>query len=122
MTGAGAFEAFLAVSARLTGYGRADLMATGCAQAHWTLLRAEAAPDAMAALLAGGDDAGPLAKALIRLWYLGLWTGADGRERVASPRAYREALVWDAIGAHPMGAKQQGFGAWAMPPPDARDA
>lgn len=117
MGGDAGFAAFLAVSERLTGYGGAELMGTGCAQAHWTLLRAEAAPDALAALLAGEADAGPLAKALIRLWYLGLWTSADGPERVASPRAYREALVWDAIGAHPMGAKQQGFAAWAMPPP-----
>ena len=117
----GQFSAFLDTSARLTGYDHAALMATGCAQAHWTLLRAEAPSDQLAALL-GGDDKGPLAKALIRLWYLGLWTGADRAERVASPRAYREALVWDAIGAHPMGAKQQGFGAWATRPPGACDA
>jgi hypothetical protein len=24
--------------------------------------------------------------------------------------------VWDAIHAHPQGAKQQGFGAWSEPP------
>ncbi len=117
MSGADAdFAAFLAASERLTGYDAAALRGTGCAEAHWTLVRAEAAPDALAALLAG-RDAGALGRAVIALWYLGMWTGPDGGERVASPRAYREGLVWDAIGAHPMGAKQQGFGAWAMPPP-----
>ncbi len=76
-------------------------------------------------------DLGALARSLIQLWYLGQWTPmpADWVERngarredvarILSPRAYREGLVWDAIGAHPMGAKQQGFGAWAEEPPVA---
>lgn len=74
-------------------------------------------------------DLGPLARSLVQLWYLGQWTpmppdwvernGARREDvaRILSPRSYREGLVWDAIGAHPMGAKQQGFGAWADEPP-----
>ncbi|QIE56309.1 hypothetical protein G5B40_13055 [Pikeienuella piscinae] len=74
-------------------------------------------------------DLGPLARSLIQLWYLGQWTpmpqdwidrnGAKREDtaRIVSTRAYREGLVWDAIGAHPMGAKPQGFGAWAEEPP-----
>lgn len=73
-------------------------------------------------------DLGPLARSLIQLWYLGQWTpmppdwvarnGArrEDTARILSARAYREGLVWDAIGAHPMGAKPQGFGAWATEP------
>lgn len=74
-------------------------------------------------------DLGPLARSLIQLWYLGQWVpmppdwvARNGAQRedvahILSPRAYREGLVWDAIGAHPLGAKPQGFGAWAQEPP-----
>lgn len=60
------------------------------------------------------DDAtlGPLARNLIQLWYLGQWGFP-----VISAQAYQEGLVWKAIGAHPQGAKQQGFGTWSSPPP-----
>ena len=74
------------------------------------------------------DDLGPVARNVVVLWYVGQWTqmprawrdrhgaSAEDGTRVVSPAAYREGLVWDAIAAHPMGAKQQGFGAWALPP------
>lgn len=95
-------------------------------------------PEAMAAgvkadILAD-PDLGPLARNLVVLWYLGQWTQmpADWRGRhgasagdlthVVSAAAYREGLVWDAIQAHPMSAKQQGFGAWALPPRGAAGA
>jgi hypothetical protein len=35
---------------------------------------------------------------------------------VPSAGAFREGLVWPAIGAHPTGAKAPGFGSWATPP------
>jgi hypothetical protein len=78
------------------------------------------------------DRLGPLARSLIQLWYLGQWvplpqnwcrTFGVSRFNVSmiiSTRTYKEGLVWDAIGAHPMGAKQQGFGAWAAEPPRRR--
>lgn len=149
-----AFDAFLAASAVLTGYSRAELQATGCASEYWhqfrqvtpvVLLEAFLAPGreleaGLAADRAGtgarvrdtylaSESLGPLARALIQLWYLGQWVplpaewrrawGASRFDvaRVISTRAYKEGLVWDAIGAHPMGAKQQGFGAWALEPP-----
>ncbi|MCX5214323.1 hypothetical protein OG689_34535 [Kitasatospora sp. NBC_00240] len=70
----------------------------------------------------------PVVVNLIKLWYLGSWyplsggyrdvngSTADDVEHVVSPQAYREGLVWTAAGAHPMGAKQPGFGSWAEPP------
>lgn len=79
-------------------------------------------------------DLGPLARSLIQLWYLGQWTptrpewvernGAKTADtaRILSARSYREGLVWEAMGAHPMGAKQQGFGAWALEPPGEAEA
>jgi len=76
----------------------------------------------------GDAKLAPMAGNLISLWYLGQWNqmpgpwrsqyGASARDlsHVVSPEAYREGLVWPTIGSHPMGAKQQGYGAWALPP------
>jgi len=71
---------------------------------------------------------GPVARNLIRLWYTGSWAqlpepcrsrlGAlpNDYTRVLSTEAYIEGLVWKAMNAHPMGAKQMGYGSWALPP------
>jgi hypothetical protein len=71
---------------------------------------------------------GPLAKNVIYMWYLGNWTQlpagwdneqgatAGDKSRVISAAAYQEGLIWRAIGTHPPGAKQPGFGTWANPP------
>lgn len=95
-----------------------------------------------AASLAGGTDPGaaagqailgdaklgPVARTLILLWYRGAWTalpqewhsayGASPQDvdHVVSAEAYQAGLQWDAAGAHPAGARQQGYGAWASPP------
>ncbi|RVD31777.1 hypothetical protein [Mesorhizobium sp. M4B.F.Ca.ET.017.02.2.1] len=75
----------------------------------------------------------PLAQNLIRMWYLGQWKrlpatwardSFEGKvpegynefgrdlDRVISPLAYQEGLVWRAIGVNPPGAKQPGFASW----------
>jgi len=36
---------------------------------------------------------------------------------IVSAESYVNGLVWPAIGSHPMGAKQEGFGTWAFKPP-----
>jgi hypothetical protein len=71
---------------------------------------------------------GPLAQNVMRMWYVGNWSQlpagwcddegatADDVSRVISADAYKEGLVWRAIGTHPPGAKQPGFGTWAAPP------
>lgn len=85
--------------------------------------------DIQATILAH-DEFGPVARNVIKLWYTGVWNqlpqtwweryGAGERdtEHVISAAAYHEGLVWTAMGAHPRGAKPQGFGAWALPPRD----
>lgn len=77
---------------------------------------------------------GPVSRSLIQLWYIGQWVplpqewresyGASRFDvvKIISTRSYKEGLVWDAIGAHPQGAKQQGFGAWGLEPPKQRGA
>ena len=88
-------------------------------------------------LLSDEELWGPLTRNLIRMWYLGQWKklpvgwgakqlgkedfdGFDefGRnvDRVISPGAYREGLVWKAVGVNPMGAKEPGFASWKEPP------
>ncbi len=80
------------------------------------------------AQILNSDRYGPVARNIIRLWYLGAWQqlprewrnlyGATSfdTDHIVSAKSYQESLVWIAGGAHPMGAKQQGFGAWAKKP------
>jgi hypothetical protein len=75
---------------------------------------------------------GPVARNVILLWYCGTWTalseawraayGASPLDtsRVVSAQAYQGALQWAAAGAHPAGARQQGFGAWSAAPEGTR--
>ena len=128
-------ERFVALSAELTGFREVDIWGTGRARAHLDLLLSVAGDDLTARLLATpahhalADPAlGPLARNLIVLWYLGQWDqmprewrnrhGASPNDTagVPSAAAFREGLVWAAIGAHPTGAKAPGFGSWATPP------
>ena len=75
-------------------------------------------------------DLGPVARAIAVLWYCGTWTGlpdawharngaAPGDTTgVVSAAAYQAGLQWTVVGAHPAGARQQGFGAWSTEPAD----
>jgi hypothetical protein len=79
-------------------------------------------------LVLGDPKLGPVCRSIIQMWYLGTWAElppewrdahgatARGGNHVVSGEAYREGLVWAAIGAHPMGAKQSGFGSWGLKP------
>jgi hypothetical protein len=80
----------------------------------------------------GDPRLGPVARNLVRLWYAGTWymlpdawraaygASPEDVDHVVSAETYREGLVWEAIGAHPQGAKQQGYGTWGFPPENAR--
>lgn len=75
---------------------------------------------------------GPVARNLIVLWYCGTWTALPDEwraaygsspgdvTRVVSAAAYQGGLQWAAAGAHPAGARQQGFGAWSSAPQGRR--
>lgn len=140
-------EAFINLSAALTGFSHAELAATGMAVAYFEALCQVVGKKICARFVHSGlePDAllasalhGPLARNVIRMWYLGQWKripsqwldleelGADkpeefdafGRntDRVLSAQAYQHGLAWAAMGVNPMGAKQPGFGSWAWPP------
>ena len=129
---------FVELSEVLTGFDAAELESTGMVQPYLTLLTELVGDQIVGDLLAASvDDVGglmehpchgPLCRNLIVLWYLGQWDqlpaawrtayGAhpDDVTRIVSAAAYKEGLVWPAMGSHPPGAKQPGFGSWALPP------
>ncbi|MES2570213.1 MAG: hypothetical protein V4710_09195, partial [Verrucomicrobiota bacterium] len=74
------------------------------------------------------EKLGPIARNLIKLWYIGTWYQlpaawrerhgmiAEDRTFIPSPSSYVEGLLWPAIGAHPPGAKAPGYGSWTTAP------
>ncbi len=133
------YDNFLEFSVALTGFSRLDLEGTGVGREYLEKVRQEAGdatveslskawrqvarstnPDEeMRRLILSDETLGPLARQIIKMWYLGVWQVGDNGIPV-SAEAYTQGLVWDAIGAHPMAAKQQGFASWFFPPAPIR--
>jgi hypothetical protein len=151
MTPEARMGAFLALSEDLTAFRQVDLLGTG--QAHpyldaivgvvgegivdelldaYERVRASAVGgDRTAALrreLLSDEKLGPIARNVIKLWFVGIWYELPGGWRdsfgmlegdftfMVSPEAYTEGLLWPTIGANPNGAKAPGYGSWAQPP------
>ena len=145
--------AFLTLSATLTGYSRFRLLGTGQAEPYLATTRRAVGDDVLQALLntssevehdAAGDELaldrglrarilsddrlGPIARNVIKMWFIGTWFQLPQHWRdahaarepdtthVVSPASYTEGLLWPTIGANPPGAKGPGFGTWAQPP------
>jgi hypothetical protein len=79
------------------------------------------------------DDTKFLARSIVLLWYLGSWYEPDGpgglksaaaspesvaKQKVLSAKAYTQGLIWQIIGAHPMGYSNLQFGYWSRDPHD----
>lgn len=76
----------------------------------------------------GSEKLGPIARNVIKLWYVATWYQLPQawRDRfgikpndvtfVISPQAYPEGLLWSAIGVNPPAAKPPGYGTWQNPP------
>lgn len=146
-------EGFLALSATLTGFSAFRLTGTGQVEAHLAAVTGIVGTPVMSDLIAAfraaeqsaaGDasameralrrlilsDArlGPVARNIIKLWFVGTWyqlpadwreahgSAAQDQDFVVSPAAYTEGLLWPAIGANPAGAKPLGYGIWATQP------
>jgi hypothetical protein len=138
-------DVFISLSAELTGYSPLQLIGTGMCDQYLEelgrvlptgvvdgLLSAYAQPPADGGLpvLEVLQDAtwGPVARRVMILWYCGSWTAlpdawhaihracSADTDHVVSAEAYQAGLQWVAVGAHPPGARQQGFGAWAQAP------
>lgn len=139
---------FLAFSSEVTAFTEFDLHGTGQAQSYLDTVVRVVGEGLLAELLDAYDRAagqenrttaleaevfsseklGPIARNIIKLWYVGVWyelpsgwTDSFGALEndgtfTASPAAYPEGLLWRAIGANPPGAHGPGYGSWAQPP------
>jgi hypothetical protein len=141
-------ESFVEFSAALTGVSPVTLHGTGMTNTYLHKLESivpsallerlfgvfgNAPQNSTGADLAGilqDPDMGPVARAIAVLWYCGAWTelpddwrarngmAPDDTTGVVSGAAYQAGLQWTVVGAHPAGARQQGFGAWSTDPVD----
>ena len=141
---------FLRFSAEVTGFKTVELRGTGEADAYLATVDAVVGADLLDQLLAtydglqasegpereqrmrreifGDEKIGPIARNIIKLWYVGIWyqLPRSWRDRwgaregdvtfTVSPNAYTQGLLWPAIGANPAGARAPGYGSWAKPP------
>jgi hypothetical protein len=129
LMGTGLAADYLATLRKIVG----DVLVTELLDAHRDARRASASDSAalereLRHRLLGDEKLGPVARNLIKLWYLGIWYelpsawaeafGARDGDRTffVSATAYTEGLLWPAIGANPPGAKAPGYGSWAAPP------
>ncbi|HKF07330.1 MAG TPA: hypothetical protein VKB89_01195 [Xanthobacteraceae bacterium] len=92
----------------------------------------QSATGILAAVNASDDDTKFLARSIVLLWYLGSWykpgdlkanaatpgTRAPTPSVVVSSTAYTQGLVWQIVGAHPMGYSNLQFGYWSRDPND----
>jgi hypothetical protein len=152
-------QQFLDLSAYLTGYDAFRLQGTGQVECYLSTLidvvgepmvrellrtydriRQESGDDdatmdrLLRAVILSDDRLGPIARNIIKLWFVGTWyqlpyawrAGFGALERdttfVASPDSYTEGLLWPTVDANPPGAKGPGYGSWTRPPRiDIRD-
>ena len=148
----GRLERFLAFSSQVTAYSVFELRGTGLADAYLTTVEEvvgrqvlDEVLDRYDAAVASAEDGarlsellrrdlfsdprlGPIARNIVKMWYLGVWyelpqtwTDAYGAQQrdvafAVSAAAYTEGLLWPSIGANPPGAKAPGYGSWAQPP------
>ena len=92
----------------------------------------QSATSILAAVNASDDNTKFLARSIVLLWYLGSWykpgdlkanSATPGNRAfipsmVVSPKAYTQGLVWQIVGAHPMGYSNLQFGYWSREPND----
>jgi hypothetical protein len=151
--------AFIALSRDLTGFNSFELHGTGEAQAYFDTVKRVIGESLTGQLLAvhGGLSSqgsqreldirqhilahpvfGPVARAVLMMWYSGTWYGLSdvwvqacgqaeaGQTFTVRPSSYAEGLIWKNLGVNPAGAKAPGYGSWAEPPripdPDAAPA
>ncbi|WP_337264705.1 MULTISPECIES: hypothetical protein [unclassified Serratia (in: enterobacteria)] len=133
-----ALQQFVEISSVLTGFDRFELLGTGQAAFYFDWVQTHATENLLLLLstcskmpaeneqrqafitthLLASEKMSLLVRSIIKLWYLGQWFPSDDPNDTVIPSAnsYQQGLVWNAIHAHPQGAKQQGFGAWSEPP------
>jgi len=147
------FDNFLGLSVALTGFPSFNLQGTGLASLYYSTLvdivgettfselldtfrdletKAKGDETALAECLRqdifSSDLLGPIARNIIKLWYVGTWyqlpdswrDAFGAREKdttfVVSAVAFTEGLLWPTLGVNPPAAKAQGYGSWGQKP------
>jgi hypothetical protein len=135
--------AFYALSCELTGFSRVELEGTGVGDVYFEQVGKNIGAETLATLFRVWSDIErdcpdgerereiaerifdepelrAAAERIVMLWYTGSWYYVPPFDtQVVSSETYIEGLMWKAIKSHPMAAKPQGYGAWALPPPTA---
>lgn len=135
-------QSLVELSAALTGFSPVTLRGTGMTEAYLRQIESIVPPRLLDRLFSEFEnsarpglpailedpDLGPVARAIAVLWYCGAWTELPDAWRarngaapgdtsgVVSSAAYQAGLQWTVVGAHPAGARQQGFAAWSVAP------
>lgn len=143
-------EQFVAFSAEVTGFTPFELYGTGLTDDYLAAVSKVVGEHSLGELLDayakimgdqdelrtsrmrrevfGHEKLGPLARNIIKLWYIGIWEPLPqswiekygpldiNTGFMVNESAYNEGLLWVAIGANPPGAKAPGYGSWASPP------
>jgi hypothetical protein len=126
LVGTGQAEEFLATVDRIVGAAAVDALL----EAHAGLgnLAGPARDQQLRRTIFGDGYLGPIARNLIKLWYVGIWYqlprawreayGArEGDETfTVSANAYTQGLLWPAVGANPAGARAPGWASWTTAP------
>jgi hypothetical protein len=95
----------------------------------------ESAISIIAAVDASDDNTKFLARSIVLLWYLGSWYKPEDLKtnsappgaravtpsEVVSAKTYTQGLIWQIVGAHPMGYSNLQFGYWSRDPRDANN-
>ena len=129
LRGTGMAETYLDTAIEVVGDQTVDDLLDAYDKAPASIGKDRALRDAHLRLAIFGDaKLGPVARNIIKLWYVGIWYelprawieayGASPVDftQMASAQAYTEGLLWPAIGANPPGAKAPGFASWVGPP------
>jgi hypothetical protein len=127
LRGTGQADAYLATVAGVVGEGLVDELLVRYERVQTSEDRA-ARERLLRREIFGDERLGPIARNVIKLWYVGIWYELPAGWREAfgarendftftvSPAAYTVGLLWSAIGANPPGANAPGYGSWAAPP------
>jgi len=104
-------EQFLALSQKLTNISGLD---PAIAKTLLGGFLATGNGPALAQVIAGAGQDGPLANAIVAAWYSGVYDSGAGRQAVAT---YTDALLWNALSfTKPLGWCGGSTGYWAKAP------
>jgi hypothetical protein len=123
LLGTGQAEAYLATLEKILPAAFLDDLLV-----HFAALPADGLEAAVERQILADTHLGPVARNIILMWYRGVWsrlpddwrahfgTLPEDENHLISGAAYQASLQWDIAGAHPIGARHQGYASWSLVP------